>query len=154
MSDQLLHDRAEISDVCRRVGWYMDRGSWDQLSTVFTDEVLLDYSSLTGEPATMIPSQKIIEGWRQSLSGYAAAQHMISNQLTTVEGDSATSTAMFLATHYLPNSDGGPIWTLGGEYHYGLVRTADGWRINALTMIIGWADGNRHVRDLAREASG
>jgi hypothetical protein len=136
------------------MGWYMDQGAWEQISDLFTDEVLLDYSSLTGEPATTVPRQKMIETWRQSLEGYAAAQHMISNQLVTVDGDSATSTAMFLATHFLPNPHGGPLWTLGGEYHYRLLRTADGWRITALTMIIGWADGNRHIRDLAREASG
>ncbi len=56
---------------------------------------------------------------------------------------------MFQATHLLPNPLGGPIWTLGGEYHYRLERRGETWRVSALTMKIIWADGNRHIRDLA-----
>jgi SnoaL-like protein len=154
MSNQLLHDRAEISDVCRRVGWCMDQCAWDQLPDLFAEEVLLDYSSLTGVQPTAVPRKEMIEAWRRNREGLAATQHMISNQLVTVEGDVAKASAMFQATQYLPNPYGGPLWRLGGEYRYRLLRTADGWRISALTMIIGWAEGNRHIRDLAREARG
>jgi ketosteroid isomerase-like protein len=154
MSNQLLGDRAEISDVCRRVGWCMDRCAWDEMADLFTDEIVLDYSSLTGVEATAVPRAEMIAAWRRNREGLAATQHMISNQLVTVEGDTATATAMFQATQFLPNPHGGPLWRLGGEYHYRLLRSADGWRISALTMIVGWADGNRHIRDLAREVSG
>ncbi|MFI9503721.1 nuclear transport factor 2 family protein [Nocardia sp. NPDC052566] len=154
MTDQYLHDRAEISDICRRVGWYLDTCAWDDMTELFTDEVLLDYRSLTGQPAETISRDQIIQAWRRNREGLTATQHMISNQLVEVHGDTASATAMYQATQYLPNPHGGPLWRLGGEYHYRLVRESGRWRISALTMIMRWADGNRHIRDLARESAG
>jgi hypothetical protein len=132
----------------------MDQCAWGQMSDLFTDKVVLDYSSLTGGQPATVSREEMIEAWRRNREGLTATQHMISNQLVTVNGEAATAAAMFQATQYLPNPYGGPLWRLGGEYRYRLLRAADAWRISELTMIIHWADGNRHIRDLAREASG
>jgi SnoaL-like domain len=152
MDNQLLSDRAAIADLCRRVGWCLDHCAWNGLADLFTDEILLDYSSLTGVPGAPVKRGDMIRAWRRGREGLAASQHMISNQLVEIDGDSATATAMFQATQFLPNPHGAPLWRLGGDYGYRLERTAGGWRINALTMTVTWADGNRHIRELAREA--
>ena len=144
----------QVSDICRRMAWYMDQHAWEKLSDVLAEEILLDYSSLNGAPASVVPRKELVETWRRSLSGYAAVQHLISNELVDIDGERADVSAMFIATHHLPNPHGGPVWTVGGQYRYGLLRTEAGWRISELAMTISWSDGNRNVRDLAIQAAG
>ncbi|WP_326655761.1 nuclear transport factor 2 family protein [Streptomyces anthocyanicus] len=146
---QQLRDRYAIIELCTRMAWHLDHCEWDQLVDLFTDEIRLDYTSLNGGEPVTLPRKDVIGKWRSNREGLQATQHLLSNHLVTVDGATAHTTAMFQATHLLPNPFGGPTWTLGGEYRYGLMRTADGWRISALTMNILWADGNRHIRDLA-----
>ncbi|MFC4907359.1 nuclear transport factor 2 family protein [Actinomadura gamaensis] len=146
-------DRLDVADICTRMGWHADRREWDLLQGLFADRVILDYTSLNGgEPADLTPAQ-IVGGWRGVLGGFDATQHLIAGHLVTVEGDTAVCTANFQAVHRLANPHGSPLWTLGGTYRFGLVRTADGWRINALTMTATWADGNQHLMSLAAEAA-
>ncbi|MCZ0997894.1 nuclear transport factor 2 family protein [Streptomyces mirabilis] len=152
MTDQLLRDRYEIVELCTRMGWHLDHCQWDELVDLFTEEIRLDYTSLNGGEPVTLPRKDVIEKWRSNREGLAATQHLVSNQLVDVDGDTAVATAMFQATHLLPNDFGGPLWTLAGEYRYVLLRTADGWRITGLTMSIIWAEGNRNIRDLAVQA--
>ncbi|MEO1063503.1 MAG: nuclear transport factor 2 family protein [Actinomycetota bacterium] len=145
-------DRLDLLDTVRRLFRSTDRRTWDALHDVFADEVRLDYTSLAGgEPATLAPAD-IIAGWRAALSGLDATQHLVSNEVIDGEGDEATVTAEFIATHLFENRFGEPLWTLGGRYDIGLVRTADGWRIDSLTMTAVWASGNRDIMALAQEA--
>ncbi|GAA4785917.1 nuclear transport factor 2 family protein [Streptomyces ziwulingensis] len=152
MTDQHLRDRHDIVELCTRMGWHLDHCQWDRLTDLFTDDIRLDYTSLNGGEPVVLSRKDVIAKWRGNREGLAATQHLISNQLVEVDGDRAAATAMFQATHLLPNQLGGPLWTLAGEYRYGLLRTPDGWRIEALTMSVIWAEGNRNIRDLAVQA--
>ncbi len=152
MNDQLTRDRLEIVELCVRMGWHLDHCEWDRLLELFTDEISLDYTSLNGGEVIELPRKDVIEKWRTNREGLTATQHLIANQVVNLDGDEATATAMFQATHLLPNPYGAPTWTLGGRYRYGLIRTEAGWRICSLAMSIIWADGNRHIRDLALES--
>ncbi|MCO6004066.1 nuclear transport factor 2 family protein [Actinoallomurus purpureus] len=153
MDDQSLRDRFEIIEICTRMAWHLDHCDWEPLLELFTDDVSLDYSSLNGGEPQIVSRKDMVEKWRGNREGLTATQHLVSNQLVSVDGNTGTATAMFQATHLLPNPYGAPTWTLGGEYRYGLIRTEGGWRINALAMTIIWADGNRNIRDLATQGS-
>lgn len=144
---------AEIVAVTTRMAWLTDRRDWDGLAAVFADRVDLDYTSLNGgEPATLAPDE-IAGGWRAGLSGLDATQHLVAGHIVEVDGDRATCSAQFQATHVLSdpstNPFGATIWTLGGHYRYGLVRANGQWRIAALTMTATWASGNRDIMALA-----
>lgn len=145
-----MSDRDTVVETINRLFWYVDRRQWGELQTVLADEVLLDYTSLSGGDPAGVSAPDIIAAWHASLGGLAATQHLVSNHLVTLDGDSAEVTAQFIATHLLPNSHGGPTWTLGGHYLFELQRTADeNWRITAITMIATWATGNQHIMTLA-----
>jgi hypothetical protein len=147
----VVTDKLEIIEICTRLAWHADRREWDELASVFAPRVLLDYTSLNGgEPATLTP-QQIVAGWSQALNGFDATQHLITNHLVTVSGDEAVCAAMFQATHRLANPHGSPLWTLGGQYRFDLVRTAGGWRIAGLVMAATWAEGNQQLAALATE---
>ena len=40
-------------------------------------------------------------------------------------------------------------FALGGYYDDRLVRTAEGWKIEAVTLTVLWNRGNRHIMDMA-----
>ncbi|TLF73215.1 nuclear transport factor 2 family protein [Nocardia cyriacigeorgica] len=136
-------DRLDVIDTCTRMAWHVDHREWDELATVFTDRVRLDYTSLNGgEPVTLSPAQ-LVAAWRDTLGGFAATQHLLGNHLVTIDSDAAVCTASFQATHRGSEAFGATLWTLGGSYRFDLVRSAGGWRISGIVMTAAWGDGNR-----------
>jgi hypothetical protein len=148
VNDSELRDRLDIIDVCTRMCWHTDKRQWERLgSEVFADKVLVDYASLNGTDASEMTAGELIATWRALLSELTSTQHLLTNHLVKVDGDTAVATADFQATHLLPNALGGPLWTLGGHYRFTLHRTPSGWRIDGLTMTADWADGNRQIME-------
>ena len=94
----------------------------------------------------------LLGAWSGLLGSFTTTQHLLSNYLVDVEGDTAVATAMFQATHRMPNEHGGPLWILGGRYRFDLARTGEGWRIGGVEMTATWADGNQHLLARAAEA--
>jgi hypothetical protein len=146
---EFAEDRLAVIETCTRMAWYADEREWDALREVFADEVRLDYTSLQGgEPAT-VPRDQLVESWAGLLGELQATQHLVTNHLVAVSGDTASCTAAFQATHLLPNPHGDPFWTLGGSYRFELVRDGERWRISAVTMTATWATGNQQIMSLA-----
>ena len=145
-----LADRAAITDTVTRFGWCLDRRDWDGLKALFTDVVRTDYTALWGgEPQEAGVDDLLATdqqgSWRRTLDGLEATQHLITNILVEVDGDTATATANVVGVHRLTNPHGSPLWTVGGTYDIRLTRTAAGWRIRAITQGITWVDGNQQV---------
>ncbi|MEU7164137.1 nuclear transport factor 2 family protein [Streptomyces morookaense] len=144
----VLRDRLDITEVCTRMCWHTDKREWELLrGSVFADTVLVDYTSLHGGKPAEMAAAELIGAWRDRLSGLTSTQHLITNHLVRVTGDTAVATADFQATHLLPNPYGGPLWTLGGHYRFTLRRTPAGWRIDGLTMTTDWAYGNHEIME-------
>ncbi|MCD9193518.1 nuclear transport factor 2 family protein [Streptomyces albireticuli] len=75
---------------------------------------------------------------------WARTHHLVTNPVVTVDGDRATGRANAHATHVPhPAEDGttGPLFVGGAHYDYTAVRTADGWRVDALTASVVWVEG-------------
>ncbi|GAA3536609.1 nuclear transport factor 2 family protein [Amycolatopsis ultiminotia] len=144
-----LETRQELVDLIVRMAWYLDHEQWAEMPNLFTDRVLLDYTNLNGGEPSLVPRAEMITKWKTNRTPLKATQHLLGNHLVSLTGDgTAVATAMFQATHLLPNDQGGPLWTLGGEYAYSFVQVDGAWRIDGLTMKLLWADGNRNIRDL------
>jgi hypothetical protein len=142
-------DRLAVIETCTRMAWHADEREWDALRDVFADEVRLDYTSLQGGEPTTVSRDELVESWAGLLGKLQATQHLLTNHLVTVVGDSAVCTAAFRATHLLPNDHGDPLWTLGGSYRFELLREGPTWRIGAVTMTAAWASGNQQIMSLA-----
>ncbi len=107
-----MRDHDTITAVVHRLGWLADTRQWNELATIFTDRVRLDYTALTGEPATLAPTD-IVAGWKAGLGGLDGTQHLIAGVVITVDADTAQATAQFQATHVLDNPHGDRHWVLG-----------------------------------------
>ncbi|MFG2291137.1 nuclear transport factor 2 family protein [Streptomyces sp. NPDC048595] len=146
-----MDDRYAIIETCDRMGWHTDRHEWDKATALFTHKVLLDYTSLLGGTPVTLTATELIDSWVAVLGGYDASQHLMTNHLVTLDGDTAECTASFQATHRLENPLGSPLWRIGGTYRFHLVRSGDNWKIDELAMSILWAEGNKNIADIAAE---
>ncbi|MFI0719123.1 nuclear transport factor 2 family protein [Streptomyces sp. NPDC021224] len=138
-----VESKYAIAETCTRMAVHADRGEWRQLRALFADKVLLDYTSLAGGEPVWVGPQEITDAWARTLGGFDTTQHLVTNHLVDLDGDRAVCTASFQATHRLAAAHGAPLWTLGGEYRWELVRTGDRWLIDAVVMTATWSDGNR-----------
>lgn len=129
-----MSQRDEIIDTITGLFWHTDHHEWDEVEAVFANEVRLDYTSLqAGEPTTLAPTA-IVSGWRDHFATVPAHQHLVSNHLVDADGDHATATAQFIASHQYTDR----MWTLGGDYRFELERSDAGWKITAMTMTAVW----------------
>jgi hypothetical protein len=147
MSDSVVDpalDRATAIDVTSRMGWFTDRKEWAALADVFAPKVTVDYTSLQGGEPAVVSGPDLVAGWKASLDHLAVTQHLLTNHLVTVVGDTAEVLASFQATHAADPADGRR-WVLGGDYRFELTRTPQGWRISALTMTARWQTGDPAV---------
>jgi ketosteroid isomerase-like protein len=95
------------ADVLHRYAAAIDRGAYDELREVFTEDATFDFGSFG---SVVHGVDGIVESIRGALSRFETVQHFISN--VTVGSDGAVS-SYFLAYHL---RDGKPPWTVGGEY--------------------------------------
>ena len=144
-------DVVEIIATVDSVVLYTDRLEWQKVEAAFADEVLLDYSSLTGgEPQTLTP-QETIGQWRSVFPGFAGTQHIMSAHQVEVQEDSATVTAHIYALHYLPNEAGENTYEVVGDYDFELERSGDGWNVTLMRLLLGFELGNAQLMQLATQ---
>lgn len=133
MELQGLSDKAEIRELLFRYARAVDDKDWPLMSTVFTPEARLDYTSVDG-PAG--PRDEVVEWLERSLAPVPMTQHFITNVEIELDGDRATVRAMFYNPMQLPGIT--EMCSCGGNYHHQVVRTPDGWRSERLVEETKW----------------
>ncbi|MEM9075908.1 MAG: nuclear transport factor 2 family protein [Bacteroidota bacterium] len=126
-----------------------DERDWDTVLESFNPKVLLDYSSMTGNPATELNPEAIVTAWKGILPGFESTHHQIGNILELIDGDKATVLCYGTATHYLTDESGN-IWTVVGAYHFGVVQDSDeNWKISKMKFNFKYQDGNTTLPEKA-----
>ena len=145
-----LTDEANIIKLINRFYFSVDLRDYVAMRNCLTDKVEFDYTALFG---TQMPSNadELVENVRLNHQGLQGTQHITTNHLVTLEGDTAKCRANFQAQHFLPNDRGSSLWTLGGRYLYSLVRVQEEWKISGCIVDVIWTDGNLQIFDLAHE---
>lgn len=103
-----------------------DERNWSKVSSVMDKQVLLDYSSMSGNPATLLFPEQITQAWAAFLPGFDRTNHTLSNFKAQFKNDHATVHYTGKADHFLD----GEVWTVEGEYETELVHKGDQWLIN------------------------
>jgi len=116
----------------------------DTVRGLLSDEIAVDYSELSGEPAATVPADVLIDQWWTMLPGFEATQHL----LGPVVVDGNRLGAHVRAWHYLPDA----VWMVAGHYRAGVA--SDG-RLDALTLQVFRVEGPADAaeRAVARAAS-
>lgn len=115
-------DRQDIAEVLVRYATGIDRRDWSLFRTVFTEDCELDY----GEIGRWTGVDAVTEFMQQAHAMAGHTLHRLTNQVITVDGDSAQSRTYVDALIMVGDNQG----VNGiGYYDDELVRTDAGWRI-------------------------
>ncbi len=126
-----------------------DQGDWDTVKESFSSSVLLDYSSMTGNPAAELMPEQIVAAWKGILPGFDSTHHQLGNFITGVNGDKAEVFCYGIATHYLADENGN-VWTVVGSYDLELVQDSDkNWKVSAMKFNFKYQDGNTSLPEKA-----
>ncbi len=151
MDIEYLIDKNEVIDKVNDIVISADKKDWNSIIDCFADEVLLDYTSLTGgEPSTLKP-EKIVEAWKELLPGFKITQHSVTNHQVQIEGDEASCFSYINAVHYLPNDSGEDLWIVMGHFEHHLLKMENQWKVDKMKLIVTYIGGNKDLPELARE---
>jgi 3-phenylpropionate/cinnamic acid dioxygenase small subunit len=116
-------DRQDIADVLVRYATGIDRRDWPLFRTVFTDNCQLDY----GEVGSWQGVDAVTEFMQQAHALAGHTMHRLTNQVITVDGDSAQARTYVDALIMLADNNSGV--NAAGFYDDEFVRTERGWQI-------------------------
>ncbi|WP_430932222.1 nuclear transport factor 2 family protein [Saccharicrinis sp. 156] len=109
-----------INEKVTRLFVATDDRKWKEVESIFASKVELDYSSLNGNPATVLSPKEITGSWKTALSGFKHTHHQVGNFITTVNGKTSHVFCYGTATHFL-EAQGGNVWTFVGSYNFDLI---------------------------------
>lgn len=121
---QELLDKSAITEVIHTLAHAMDTRDWDLLATRYAPEAEGDYVN-----AHVAGREAIIAGTKAFLEPLDATHHLVGNLRVTVDVDTATTHATFIAQHVRAEATGSGQYILGGTYQDTLRRTDADWKI-------------------------
>jgi hypothetical protein len=113
-------DRQDITDVLLRYATGIDRRDWPLFRTVFADDCELGY----GEVGSWKGVDAVTEFMQQAHAMAGHTMHRLTNQVITVDGDTAEARTYVDALIMLGDNTSGV--NAAGFYDDDLVRTDDG----------------------------
>ncbi|WP_159801068.1 nuclear transport factor 2 family protein [Arthrobacter zhaoguopingii] len=139
-------DREAARDALSTMAWLVDRGRWQDLEALFTQEVSLDYSRARGT-SSIISRTELVKNWRERLDPLEASQHVLGGIRASVTGDVARVSANVLAYLLARPTDGGTgeLTKNGGQWEVEMVVREGSWRIQSMTASLSWAEGRQDV---------
>ena len=146
---ETLIARAEISDVVNRYATGIDRRDWTLYRSIWTEEVDFDFTTWSGGEPRRLRADDWVANVRDGLSGFDATQHLSSNHVHTIDGESATCVSYMIALHYLVVDGERQMQGLGGYYTNQLGPGPDGWKIHACKLTVTWEMGDRGIFQIA-----
>jgi hypothetical protein len=133
-------DEEQIRTVALLLASTADARDWSALRALFTEEVTIDYESVSGIAPSKIKADDLVANWAKGLGNYAQTRHNFSGFEVKQNGDTAVCLFTGEATHLKPN---GERWSCGGDYTHHLLRTPAGWKITAAEFEMRWEQGIR-----------
>lgn len=128
-----------------------DARDWEKVEKSMDQQVLLDYSSMNGNPSSITPVSEIIKAWSAFLPGFDSTHHQLSNFIVK-KLDNNTATAHFdgNANHYY-NKDA---WTVLGTYDLKLKLANSRWLVSEFRFNFLEQSGNTDLPKLAMQKVG
>ncbi|MGA0605179.1 nuclear transport factor 2 family protein [Phenylobacterium sp. VNQ135] len=148
--------RTTLTDMVIAYATALDSRDWPLMRSLLTDPVEIDYSSMGSIRETLA-----VEDWLRrlnTLSGFDATQHVVTNFRVEVDGERATCTSYVDALHFLTDGGRNHVAHACGVYVHEFVLTAGGWRIRKATFHLrGHQNGAQAFQEAfarAREIAG
>lgn len=127
-----------------------DQGAYEYLGRLLAPKLVVDYTSLFGGEPSTVSNADLMKQWAGFLPGFDTTYHELSDLEVKVDGDSATATVDFTASHWLGKEE---FWSVSGEYTFNLIRSADNWVITSIKVDAKVEEGRRDVLAIAPKYS-
>jgi ketosteroid isomerase-like protein len=128
----MTNDRLEVADLITRLYALLDEGRYDELGSVYADDVELGFPSATmyglGEAAAVA---------RRRGERYERVQHISTDVLIDVDGDRAH----VRSNHWAIHVHAGGRFESGLVHHFDAARTDAGWRLTKGRADVIWRTG-------------
>jgi uncharacterized protein (TIGR02246 family) len=120
----------------------LDTKDYAGIAACFTPDAVVDY----GEAGPKLHGRAAIaELMRAALSPLDVTQHLFTNFIIRLDGDTGDLACDVLAQHLRRGLPAGETLLVGARYEVRLVRTSGGWLMARVGERIIWADGNRAI---------
>lgn len=129
---RLVDERALIR-IVDQIDRAVDAQDWKLARGYFADRVRVDFSSLSGQPETVIPADELIAGWAGNLKGGKTSLHLRTNHDVSIDGDRAVVKSNGYAWNRM-EGNGDPLWEVWGTYTAEMVRGSRGWAVDAFAF--------------------
>jgi len=126
MTLEEISDRFEIQDLLVRYSHCIDTRDFAGLDQVFTPDAFIDYTALGGAKGSLKETQEFLG---RSMKLFKSFQHMVSNMVVELAGDTATARTICHNPMVMDRDGKELVFICGLWYVDKLVRTPDGWRI-------------------------
>ena len=130
-----LADRLAIIDTVVAYATAIDTRNWDLFASLFTPDALWEYKA--GDERHTGPVQ-IVGRVQPTIDLLDATQHLLTNHVVAIEGDTAAHACYYLAQHLL----GDRRFLAAGRYTDELRRTDGRWRISSRVLVGTWSEGD------------
>ena len=127
-TNNLKMEQERIIDALQAIFNGADERNWQKVEQAMADNVLLDYVSLSGNPAATLPAKEIVAAWAGFLPGFDRTHHHLSDFEVQQNGDEAIIHCKGKADHFLNNES----WTVEGTYDAGATKTNGQWVVTKL----------------------
>lgn len=145
-----MNHTEQIKDTITQLFVHTDNGNWNGVEAQFASKVILDYSSMTGNPSEALKPEDITSAWKTVLPGFTHTHHQIGNFIVEMDNNEARVFCYGTATHYLEDK-GGNVWTVVGSYDFDLENMQGDWKITSMTFNFKYMDGNASLIQKAIE---
>lgn len=130
-----LADRLAIVDTAVAYATALDTRDWALFESLFTPDAVWEYPA-GGEQH--IGPGRIADRIRPTITQLDGTQHVMTNHVVGVEGDTAKHTCYYLAQHLKD----GKRFLAAGRYEDELRRVEGRWLLAGRVLISTWAEGD------------
>ena len=132
------------ADTITRLLHAVDRLDWDEIRRCLADQILVDYTELSGGTAETLAGEELVARWRALLPGFDVTQHITGPVLLTSDDRLGLRADTHVrGYHHL----GDETWAVHGHY---VARIVDG-KITELTLQVFYQEGNQKLPETATE---
>ena len=150
-SEIKIADELEIRRIVDEIDNVCDAKDWKTLRSYFTDEVDVDFTSLSGgEPAKII-ADDLIKGWETNLFAEKKTFHQRGNHRIEIKGDRAEVFSKAYAFNLLESGEVTGLWEVWGNYAHTLRREENGWKVSGIILEVIHQRGDEKVRTFVPE---
>lgn len=141
----------QIIETVNRLFIAVDERNWTLVENLFSDTVLLDYTSMVGGSPASLPAKQIIDSWKGILPGFDKTHHQTGNFIVKTDPLAYNVFCYGTATHYLKNETGNNVWTVVGSYDFEIKTMDLKLKITKMKFNLKYLDGNNDLAILAQE---